>query len=108
MLVGGLWSKFEPFRTSSWRVRETAVDGMASRHRVILQQSTSTRCHVGPRSTETLRAGVSLDNKHANPAEDWLATKLWNEICLLDDLAAFKGLGSMSTAHAAPVAPIYD
>ena len=38
------------------------------------------------------RAGVSLDNKHANPAEDWLATKLWNEICLLDDLAAFKGL----------------
>ena len=39
-----------------------------------------------------LRAGVSLDNKHANPAEDWLASKLWNEICLLDDLAAFKGL----------------
>jgi dynein heavy chain len=39
-----------------------------------------------------LTGGVSLDNKHENPAEDWLATKLWNEICLLDDIPAFKGL----------------
>ena len=43
-------------------------------------------------ATAMLRARVSLDNRHANPAEEWLATKLWNEICLLDDLTAFKGL----------------
>jgi dynein heavy chain len=39
-----------------------------------------------------LTGGVSLDNPHDNPAQDWLAPKLWNEICLLDDIPAFKGL----------------
>ena len=39
-----------------------------------------------------LTGGVSLDNPHKNPAQDWLAPKLWNEICLLDAIPAFRGL----------------
>jgi len=46
-----------------------------------------------------LTGGVALDNPHQNPCSDWLATKQWNELCLLSDLPAFSGL-RQNFAHA--------
>lgn len=40
-----------------------------------------------------LTGGVAVgDNRNANPAPQWLSEKAWTEICLLDDLPAFKVL----------------
>ena len=38
-----------------------------------------------------LTGGVVKDNPFHNPAEDWLSTKNWGEICRLNDLPAFDG-----------------
>ena len=58
------------------RVGETGLheDGVVTGHR------DPTRVYVDamPHRTDLtamLRAGVSLDNKHANPAEDWLGNE---------------------------------
>ena len=55
-----------------------------------------------------LTGGVSLDNPHANPAADWLSVKSWNEICILSDLGAFKGLREEFEAQVKMWKRIYD
>lgn len=38
-----------------------------------------------------LTGGVGLKNDVPNPGSDWLLDKSWDEICRMDELAAFKG-----------------
>ena len=73
------------------RRRDRGVTSMASSRRAPSSDAVDAMPHRTRFGAARAQASRS-DNRHANPAEDWLATKLWNEICLLDDLAAFKGL----------------
>lgn len=38
-----------------------------------------------------MTGGVGLKNDVPNPGSDWLLDKSWDEICRMDELAAFKG-----------------
>jgi dynein heavy chain len=39
-----------------------------------------------------LTGGMVVENRHRNPAKDWLSEKGWGEFCRLSDLPAFSGL----------------
>jgi dynein heavy chain, axonemal len=39
-----------------------------------------------------LTGGMVVENKHRNPAKDWLSDKSWGELCRLSELSAFSGL----------------
>lgn len=39
-----------------------------------------------------LTGGVALENRHRNPAPEWLTEKSWAEIVRCSDLSAFGGL----------------
>jgi len=38
-----------------------------------------------------LTGGVGLENKHLNPASEWLSDKSWDELCRLDELSELFG-----------------
>ncbi|EGD75848.1 dynein heavy chain 7 [Salpingoeca rosetta] len=55
-----------------------------------------------------LTGGVGLDNPHANPAEEWLPSKAWDELCRLNDLPAFVGLREDVETNTSEWKKMYD
>lgn len=40
-----------------------------------------------------LTGGVGLENTRKNPDSSWISSKIWDELCRMNDLHAFRDLG---------------
>ncbi|VDO81995.1 unnamed protein product [Schistosoma curassoni] len=55
-----------------------------------------------------LTGGVGLENKLANPANNWLSDKCWDEICRLSALKGFETFREHFTTHLNEWKQYYD